>query len=264
MPRAVFLLTDFGLRDPYVGIMKAVLLRLAPQSPVIDLTHDIPPQDVLAGAVALEDSLPHLPEDAVVCAVVDPGVGTNRRPLLVVHGERLLVAPDNGLLTPFLPTGEAFEILPGGPVQPTASSTFHGRDVFAPAAALLASGAKLNDLANPLDDPVYLDFPRVVVHGDKDVTLTLLVQDHFGNLATNLSRDEAASLGGIEAAHLNAGGRVIGPIRHTFADAEPGEPLLYWNSAGRLALGVNGGSAAEALALAPGDRVSLFLGGRGD
>lgn len=260
MGRPVFLLSDFGLRDPFVGVMKAVVLRHSPGSQLVDLTHLVPPQDILAGAVAIEDALPWLPDDAVVLAVVDPGVGTDRRAIIAGTGGRVAVGPDNGLLEAFLAQPDAWCLeLPAPP--DSASATFHGRDVFAPAAGRLASG---EDPANftapgaaPGADPIRLRWPRPEHQPDGSVALEVLALDHFGNCALNLRREDAGALEPPRAA-LRLGHQAITGLARTFGDAAPGEALFLWNSAGRLEIAVNGGSAAARFGLRPGSRVFLF------
>lgn len=262
--RSVFLLTDFGIADPFVGIVKAVVHRIAPDAPLFDLTHSIEPQNVLHAAVVLEDSVPHLPGDAVVCAVVDPGVGGARRAIAARIADRMLVAPNNGLLGPLLapsPESVVHVIEPSDLVRPGDSATFHGRDVFAPAAALLARGEPLERLGPRIHHAKPLDFPEILTEGDA-LVLTVLVCDRFGNVALNLRREETAALLGWDperaALHLEDG-TVLRGLRRTYGDASRDEPLMYWNSAGRLEVAVNYGSAAARFRLAPGTPVRLVV-----
>jgi S-adenosylmethionine hydrolase len=259
MARPIFLLTDFGLSDPFVGIMKAVLLRLSPGSALVDLTHGIPPQDVVAGAVALEDALPWLPADAVVCAVVDPGVGGSRRAVAFSAAGRAFVGPDNGLLAPAWSAGaRAVELQPGGEIQPARSATFHGRDVFAPAAGLLAAGSPLEVLGRPIAGILPLDVPAPAPRPDGSVVLAVVSVDHFGNVTLNLCREGLAALAFDEArVVLEAGERAVTPLVRTFSDVPTGHAAVYWNSAGRLEVAINGGDASRSLGLSRGDRVIL-------
>ncbi|MBX3727559.1 MAG: SAM-dependent chlorinase/fluorinase [Candidatus Sumerlaeia bacterium] len=261
MATPVFLLSDFGLADPFVGIMKAMILRLSPESPIVDLTHHVPACDVRHGALALEDSLPWLPAGAVVCAVVDPGVGTARSAVVVLTQSRWLVGPDNGLLAPVAsadPAARFWRLRPGGVIRPDRSATFHGRDVFAPAAALLAAGNSPESIADPIPALVPLALPVAQPTAD-GVRLVILARDHFGNLTLNVRRHELPGLLPAESSRLVllAAERRLEGLRRTFADVPPGEPVFYWNSADRLELAVHGGNAGRTLGLAPGDEVLL-------
>lgn len=263
MPRPIVMLSDFGTADPFVGIMKCVVHGLAPGAQTIDLGHDVPPHDVLAGAIMLEDALPWLPASGIVCAVVDPGVGGSRRALAIRSRHRVFVGPDNGLLTPVLrddPAAAAFEILPGGPISPGRSATFHGRDVFAPAAAMAARGETMDTFARPVDSaPFQLPWPQPRVLGDSSVALTVLHVDRFGNCALNARRSDGETpewLFGEGFEAEVAGRAVLGPAR-TYGDAAPGEPVMYVNSAGRLEFAVNMGNAARKHGMARGSEMVL-------
>src|SRR6266540_3269089 len=238
--RPIIFLSDYGLEDEFVGICHAVIARISPASPVIDLTHAIPPQDVLRGALVLGRSIRYLPIDAVILAVVDPGVGTPRRPVAVEtsQGGQLLVGPDNGLLS--LTWAErggvarAVEITEPKVMLEPVSATFHGRDIFAPAAAHLADGVSFSDLG-----------PEV---------------DRFGNVQLSAGVDDLERAGLAGAIRLEAVTRgVTRWVRRaaTFGDVTEGEFGLIVDSSGRLALVLNRGSAAEALGLAPGDPLAL-------
>lgn len=268
MPRPIVLLTDFGTADPFVGIVKCVIHAYAPGVEVIDLSHHVPPQDTLAGAVILEDALPWIPESGIVCAVVDPGVGGTRRALAVRSRHRVFVGPDNGLLTPVFradPDARAFEIRSGGPIAPDRSATFHGRDVFAPAAAL-ASRGEFDTFARPVDKPpTLLQWPAAEVAGDDSVRATVIHVDRFGNCALNVRRADAERLpdwvfGG--AFRAEVGKQAVAGLARTYGDANKGEPLAYVNSAGRLELAVNGGSAATTFGIGRGSDVVLRRNGK--
>ena len=163
MPAIITLTTDFGLRDPYVAEMKAVILGITRDVHIVDITHDVRPHDIAEGALALEAAAPHFPQGTVHVAVVDPGVGTPRRGLALVWRGAVFVGPDNGLFTPFLGADgwEAFELAAGEFRRPVVSQTFHGRDIFAPAAAHVARGLDLRHLGPTVGDPVRLPWPEV-------------------------------------------------------------------------------------------------------
>ena len=251
------LLTDFGLTDPYVGVMKSVILSVAPGATVVDLTHELPPRDIRAGAFALRAAWPYLPPQAVVCAVVDPGVGTSRRPVALELGDeettRSLVCPDNGLAAALLDTAPVrAAVTLDNPAfhLPKVSTTFHGRDLFAPVAAHLAAGRALAEVGSPLAAtalaPLLWPQPRRSDHGWE---VTVLYQDRFGNLITNLpagSLEPSANWRVVELAKagLSRSARSA-PLRATFAAVEPGEAVAYWGSSGYLELAIRNGSAAE-------------------
>ncbi|MGH8885983.1 MAG: SAM hydrolase/SAM-dependent halogenase family protein [Egibacteraceae bacterium] len=259
MPRyaIVTFLTDYGLVDPFVGLCHAVLARAAPHARVVDLTHGIGPQDVRHGAVVLADCVGHLPP-AVHLAVVDPTVGTSRRAVVVAAGDALLVGPDNGLLWPAAgrlggPTG-AWVITARAPGP---SRTFDGRDVFAPAAARLASGGDPDALGPlvPVDTLSRLALPTASVAAGRIEAEVLLV-DRFGNLQL------AATVADLAAAGLAPGARIRVHARSatccaTFAEIPEGELGLLPDAFGRLQLAVNQGSAAQVLGLLPGQTATV-------
>ena len=253
----VFLITDFGLDDIYVGQMKAALLARAPTCLPVDLTHGIAPQDVRGGARAIAESLPHLPGPAVILAVVDPGVGTSRRPLAVQAGELSAVAPDNGLLTPLLRLeGASVHVIDPSAVAATRlSSTFHGRDLFAPAAAMLASGAPIGTLGQPIDDPLQLAAPTGPSRSDDGWIGQVVGVDHFGNLITDLTADHLGD--GTASVHLPSGTSL--PLVRTYAEVPQGEVAALIGSGGYLEVACNGGSAARATGLGVGALIRLRL-----
>ncbi len=255
----VFFLSDFGLQDPYVGVVKAVLRERAPGVEVVDLAHDLPPQDLRRAAYALFEAVPYLPEGAVLLAVVDPGVGTSRR-AVAARGRRWYVGPDNGLFTlAWLldPPRKAFlleDLLPPSPkgVLPLpgwrpGGATFHGRDRFAPAAAHLALGLSPEALGREVPPESLLRLPLSLGQGPRGEVLTF---DRFGNAITTLLR---APLGG----WVEVAGRRL-PIRRTFGEVAVGEALAYLGSAGLLEIALHGGSAREALGLREGMPVELL------
>jgi S-adenosyl-L-methionine hydrolase (adenosine-forming) len=241
MPAIITLLTDFGTADGYVAEMKGVLLSALPDAVLVDLTHDIPAQDVEAGRLALARAWRRFPPGTVHLAVVDPGVGTRRAAIAVESQGRFLVGPDNGLLSPALVGGGADVV--ALPVPPYASATFHGRDVFAPAAARLAAGAALATLGVFKDDPVLRRTPDTERHADGRISGEVLTIDRFGNVLSNIG----CRLGGT----VTVGAHRI-PVRRTYADVEPGALLALTGSSGFLEVSVRGGSAAERLGLRRG------------
>jgi S-adenosylmethionine hydrolase len=226
-------LTDFGTRDSYVAELRGVLLTYAPEAVLADISHDIPPGDVHAGAYVLGRSWHRFPEGTVHLAVVDPGVGGPRAALALRSEGRFFVGPDNGLLTAVLSRADAIATLP---VLPLASPTFHGRDVFAPAAAALANGSPVTALGpTPASAPHTLAIPSPRRDGAMMAGEVIYV-DRFGTLVTNLAADAE---GPVEI----AGVRV--PLRRTFGDVLPGQPVAYVGSGGTIEVAVRDGSAAD-------------------
>jgi S-adenosylmethionine hydrolase len=233
--------------------MKAVLLAAAPDAQLVDVSHDVPPYDVLAGALLLEACVPQFAAGAVHLAVVDPGVGTARRPLCVVDAAgRRLVGPDNGLFTPFLgPGSRAYALEAPAHVPRPRSATFHGRDLFAPVAGWLAAGGDAAALGPAVSDAVRLRWPAAERRGG-EVHGECLTADPFGNLLTTI---RAEDLGGAPAAVRVAGRRARFVL--TFGDGAPGELVALVGSSGRLELAVREGSAARLLGAARGAPVAV-------
>jgi len=249
----ITLLTDFGTADSYVAEVKAALLRAAPQATLVDLTHAVPPGDLRAAAYLLGRTWHRFPEGTVHLAVVDPGVGTPRAALAFGAAGHWFVGPDNGLFTPVL-RDAAVEIVTLA-VPPTAAPTFHGRDLFAPAAAALASGTALQALGQP-----YLGIPHRLSYRDphyegKSVVGEVVYVDRFGTLVTNLTPEMVPDYAVIEIEGLD-----IGPLRRTFGDVPTGGLLAYLGSGGQVEIAVRDGSAARRLGMGVGGRIRVRLG----
>lgn len=249
--------TDFGAGSGYPAQLKAVLLGGVPGATIVDVSHEVPRHDVLAGALLLEACLPWFPPAAIHLAVVDPGVGTARRALCVRDGEgRTHLAPDNGLLTAFLGEGaRAFAVEPGRAVPPPRSATFHGRDLFAPAAVFLATGGDPAALGDPVPDPVRLAWPVAARAGD-GLRGETLAADGFGNLVTSI---RAEDLAGAAPAGVEVGGRRVRWVR-TYGEASAGELVALLGSGGRVELAVREGSAAAVLGRTRGVPVTVSFG----
>ena len=272
-PRSIALLTDFGTLDPYVGIMKGVLQGIVPRAPLIDLTHAIPPGDIARAAFVLWQSAPYFPPGTVFLVVVDPGVGTARRPMLLDCARQRFVGPDNGVFTYLWAAASspcrAHELRHPAFRLPAVSATFHGRDIFAPAAGYAALGVPGRAFGPPIADPVRLPIPPCEVNGaQKEVRGQVLHADRFGNLITSIGRWRPDPAGWRLTPWLGQGPEVVLtprevrlpagerlPLVHTFGDLSPGEAGALVGSTGLLELVVNGGSAAEHLGLHPGDPV---------
>jgi S-adenosylmethionine hydrolase len=259
-------LSDYGLADEFVGVCHAVIATICPDAEVIDITHGIPRHHVRAGALVLRGALPYLPAGPVL-AVVDPEVGAERRAVAVRAGDgRLLVGPDNGLLSLAADAcggvSEAVDIARSRFRLEPVSATFHGRDIFAPVAARLAAGVALGDCGEPLDSGglVRVDLPRPRLEDGALVTRAVYV-DRFGNIALEVEHHELAGTGlklG-RAASIAVGGDVRHEAHYalTFADVAPGELLLYEDSNRRLALAISRGNAAATLGIAVDDELRI-------
>jgi S-adenosylmethionine hydrolase len=265
MPPIVTFLTDFGLQDDFVGTCHGVIKRIAPDAEIIDLTHGIRPGAILQGALVHANALPYMPS-GVHLAVVDPGVGGTRRPLALRDAEgRFHVGPDNGLLLPavdrFGGLVAAHELAnPEYSLQPV-SRTFHGRDLFAPAAAHLAHGVGLEELGPPLDpgELVRLDLPEPEI-GQTRIRATVLAVDRFGNLALNLTREHLEGAGvspGTRVELVSRGDRYYAVRARTFGDAGVGDLILYEDSYRNVAVAVSRGSAADVLRAREGNELLI-------
>ncbi len=273
----IAILTDFGTTDIYVGVMKGVMLNIAPGASIVDITHAVRPQDVRQGAFLLMNSYRYFPSGTIFLCVVDPGVGSARQPIAVQSGDYTFVAPDNGLLSwALLELGEAKPVALTNPAYrlPQISSSFHGRDIFAPAAAHLANGTPLEAFGAALDAIVTLPAPTLRVDA-RQIEGEVLDIDHFGNIVTSIGHliwksPEALALqprfGDIGVAlhpHdviITLGGARLPCIRRTYSETARGDLLAMVGSSGFLEIAVNQGNAAAQLGVSPGDAVRLEMG----
>ncbi|MBV9761258.1 MAG: SAM-dependent chlorinase/fluorinase [Acidobacteriaceae bacterium] len=256
------LTTDFGLQDHYVATMKGVILSRCPEARLVDISHDIPPFSILQAAYTIDQAAKYFPVGAVHLIVVDPGVGTPRRPVCAQALGQSFVAPDNGCLTLVAKRDPCIcvrELTNRDFWLPSPSSTFHGRDIFSPVAAALAGGsARFEDLGPTLQDLELLSGldPRQVEAGLW--IATIISVDRFGNAITNLKASEFQQLSAVPF-ELEAGRQTVTRFAKTFGDAPPDVCFVFAGSSGYLELGMNRQSAAERLKLAPGDAVTLRL-----
>ena len=251
MQRLVALISDFGLSDPYAGQMEAAVLAAAPDARVVSITHGIPPQDIAFGAIVVAASLEHLPTGAIVVAVVDPGVGGQRRGLIVRAASRWLVGPDNGLLLGAPAVEGVWHLDRPEYWRPDPHPTFHGRDIFAPVAAHLARHVRPDAMASPIDDA--LPAPDTMAQTlDGIVEGRIVHVDHFGNLITNIpsAAVHAAAHGVVELRN-----RRIGGVQSTYGSGS--DPVAVVSSLGLLEIAVPGGSATTSLGAKRGDPVRL-------
>lgn len=241
----ITLLTDFGTVDSYVAEMKAVLLSGAPNATLVDITHQVAPGDIRAAQYLLSRAWRHFPAGTIHVAIVDPGVGTARRALAAEHVGHRFIAPDNGLLS-FLPQAGHFVSLP---VPTAAAATFHGRDVFAPAAARLATGTALDELGESIADPCHAPLPAPR-HDHLTVIGEVIYVDRFGTLVTNIPGDAVQ-----EGARIRIEGTEAGSLRRTFRDVAQGVLVAFVGSGGTVEIAVRDGSAARMLGVGVGAEV---------
>ncbi|NJN68625.1 MAG: SAM-dependent chlorinase/fluorinase [Chloroflexaceae bacterium] len=264
----ITLTTDFGTRDGYVGIMKGVMLSICPDGQCIDITHEIPPQNITAAALVLESASPFFPPGTVHLVVVDPGVGTNRRPLALITPSACYVGPDNGVLSLVWRAARhcwspdeirAVELNEPSFWLPQISATFHGRDIFAPVAAHLACGVASERLGTPLTNLTMLPLEEPAWEGPERLCGRVLFVDHFGNGVTSLTRDHLERLtppsdhpfpSGLRVTVGEAGSPTAPhlplclPVRTTYADVAPGEAVALIGGTGRLEIAQCNGNAA--------------------
>ncbi len=258
MHRIITLTTDFGLSDGYVGTMKGVILGINPNVTLVDLTHEIAPQNIEQGAFLFATAARYFPANAIHLVVVDPGVGSARRPIAIQCGETIFIAPDNGVLT----FAVSQQPLPLNAIHlnrpkfflPQVSQTFHGRDVFAPVAAHLALGVPLDALGEPIDDWVRLPTEATARRAGKVITGRVIHIDHFGNIITNIGE---ALFQGADRARITVTirARVLHGIHATYASVAPGELIALISSTGTLEVAVRNGNAAQTLHIGIGDEI---------
>ena len=256
MRPVVALLTDFGSRDHYAGTMKGVILGICPDATLVDITHDVPPHDVLTAALELSASYRFFPAGTIFLVVVDPGVGSSRRPLAAEAGDYRFVAPDNGVLSAVFkdtPPKRVVELTERRFARPTISRTFEGRDRFAPAAGWLAKGTELKALGRTFTDYLRLAIPDPSVT-DRELRGEVLRVDRFGNLITNIDRRTFDRLGrtGEATIEIRAGDHLVGRLVSTYAEIAPGEVCSLFGSTDHLEVAANSASAAATLGLGRG------------
>jgi S-adenosyl-L-methionine hydrolase (adenosine-forming) len=257
-PPTITLTTDFGHRDPWVAAMKGVITTIAPKSPLIDLSHGIGPQGVLEGALFLASAAPYFPAETVHLVVIDPGVGTDRDPIVAQCGKQYFVCPDNGLLTVLERThkvGAVHRIENPDYRLPQCSATFHGRDIFAPAAAHVALGNKLDTFGAAIKGLSRIPVPEATMDAEDQLHGEVIHVDHFGNCITNIYED---MLGAHRDYSAQVAAQTLSPIHRTYADVTPGTPLALFGSTGHLEIAVSMSSAAKNLDLRPGSPVTLY------
>ncbi len=259
MRPVIAFLTDFGTRDHYAGTMKAVAIGICPDATLLDITHEVPPHDVLAGAMELAATFKYFPAGTIFVVVVDPGVGSARRGIAVETADYRFVAPDNGVLTAVLRETAAkkiVELTERRYARPTVSRTFEGRDRFAPAAAWLAKGIQLSALGRPVSDIHRIDIPVPDVTADAITGIVLRV-DRFGNLVTNIDRKIVERIAQASAIEIDAAGHRIERLVATYAELPPDGVGALFGSTDHLEIAAPSSSAADRLALARGATIKV-------
>jgi S-adenosylmethionine hydrolase len=250
----ITLSTDFGWDDPYVGIMKGVILRINPRVTLVDITHGLSPHRLPEAAFKLASAAAYFPRGTIHLNVVDPGVGSARRPIAVKTKTQTWIGPDNGLFTRIVqdhPKARFFHLTNHNYFLKSISHTFHGRDIFAPIAAHLSRGITLASLGNQISDPVFLDL-RDPVFKKNSLTGRVLYADRFGNLITNLSRGLIAHYFQPREITVRIGRRLLRGVRESYGQERPGHLLTLFGSSGTLEIACNLGSAAELMGYIPG------------
>lgn len=257
----ITLITDFGASDIFVGIMKGVILGINPKAKIIDITHEIKPQDVIGGGFLLGSAYRYFPAGAVHLSVVDPGVGSERRAVAVETEHYYFVTPDNGFLSYILaeePVRKAVELSNADYFLPEISDTFHGRDIFAPVAAHISRGVPVANLGHELTDLVQFPIQTPQISADRIIAHVIYI-DRFGNLITNISQPVFAEARGERDFIIAIKERQINQIKRAYAEVPVGELIGIFSSFGHLEIAINGGNAAKILGVEKGAAVEIYL-----
>ncbi len=259
-PSIITLLTDFGYAGEYVGVMKGVILGINPQCQLVDLTHQITPQNIQQAAFVLKNSYRFFPPGTIHLVVVDPGVGTKRRPIILKKDGYFFVGPDNGVFGLVLKKGKytAVEITSLSILKRPISSTFHGRDIFAPVAAHLSLGKEMRQFGPRVTNLQQLAWPPPVIKDQKIIGQIIFV-DSFGNLITNIDRDFFVSQIAGRQFKIKIKKWSLSCLQETYAQVPEGKILALWGSAGYLEIAINRGHAQRTLKMGPGDPIIISL-----
>ncbi len=258
----VTLTTDFGLQDPYVGIMKGVILSICPAARLIDISHQVRAGSILQASGLIQEAYPFFPEGTVHVGVIDPGVGGERRPIILDAGGHIFVGPDNGLFWPIIRGRQEAVIIHLTNEKyflSKISHTFHGRDIFAPVAAHLSLGADPADMGRPINDPVEIEFPEPYQGGDVIFGEVVRV-DRFGNLITSIGRAVLAPFLAGGQPVIRVGNLIIQGVHKTYSEVGKGEILALFGSSDRLEIAVNSGRASDRLGLDPEEAAGEIVG----
>lgn len=259
-PAIITLLTDFGYKDHYVPVMKGVILEINPEATIVDVTHAVAPFNCYEGALTISNAYSYFPRGTIHVAVVDPGVGSERKPILVASPDYTFVGPDNGifgLLYPQLKKHRVYELTNTRFFRKTVSATFHGRDIFAPVAAYLAKGVSPSEMGREIDDYQTMAIPVPEI-GEMTIKGTILSFDGFGNAITNIACIHLERLGGQSDLKVKAGGTVISGISRNYHQVKKGVPLALLGSSDLLEISLCEGNARLTLGLKEGIEVLVY------
>jgi S-adenosyl-L-methionine hydrolase (adenosine-forming) len=261
----ITLTTDFGLNDHFVGAMKGVILDIVPEAAIVDISHAVQAFDVLDGAIAISQAYSYFPTGTVHVVVIDPGVGTRRRPILASSDGYHFVAPDNGVLSMVYAREERIHvrhITSEHYFHQPVSNTFHGRDIFAPVAAYLAKQVDSHKFGDEIEDYIKFAAPKPKAAGENKIRAVVLKVDRFGNLITNVTPEDVPALFGANPGPFKivVGSREIGDIHSTYSEGEPSEVFGILGSMGYLEIAANRGAAAQITGAGKGSEVSIILG----
>ncbi len=264
--RIITFTTDFGTTDHYVGTMKGVILSINPNAKVVDICNSVQSYDVLDGALTIAHAYRYFPKDTVHLVIVDPSVGSTRRPLLVRTEHSLFVAPDNGVLSFIFDREERVNvrhITADHYFLRPVSQTFHGRDIFAAVAGHLSKGVEVSSFGNEIDDYVRFAVPRPKVVSDRAIAGIVIKVDKFGNLITNITPNDLPMLfsDNPPSFRITIGNKEVGKLRTAYAQGAPGEVFAVLGSMGFLEIATNRGSAAKAIAADKGSEINIQIGG---
>jgi S-adenosyl-L-methionine hydrolase (adenosine-forming) len=260
MSSIITLTTDFGLQDHYVGVMKGVILGIIPDARLVDISHQIPPQDIMAGAWVVRNASMHFPPGTVHLVVVDPGVGTRRDPVAISIKDQIFVGPDNGIFSLIADEFDyrVWKLTNRKYWAKNPSNTFHGRDIFSPVAAHLANGVPIEKLGEPMDELVTYRWAVPITDSD-GIQGWIIHIDRFGNLISNIPEDVIRDSVGDSRFRIYVGNTILDTLVDTFGAVPDGEAAAYIGSSGTLEIAINKGNAREMLGVQKGAQVSIFL-----
>ncbi len=260
MSSIITLTTDFGLQDHYVGVMKGVILGIVPDARLVDISHQIPPQDIMAGAWVVRNASMRFPPGTVHLVVVDPGVGTTRDPVAIEINDQIFVGPDNGIFSLIADEFDyrAWKLTNRKYWAKNPSNTFHGRDIFSPVAAHLANGISLTEVGEPVDELVTYRWAVPITDSD-GIQGWVIHIDRFGNLISNIPEEVIRVSVGDSRFRIYVGNTILHTLVDTFASVPDGEAAAYIGSSGTLEIAINKGNAREMLGVRKGAQVSIFL-----
>ena len=258
-PCIITLTTDFGLSDPYVGMMKGVVLSINPDARIVDISHQVKAGAVSPAAGLMQETSTFFPKGSIHIGVVDPGVGSDRRPILIRTEDHFFIGPDNGLFWPIIKSNEHVDVIHLNKDEyflPRVSHTFHGRDIFAPVAAHLSRGINPLKMGTIITDPVQLLLPVSQQHGDI-LSGQIIRIDNFGNMITNIRKNDLDKHVGTDRPAVKVGNLIIENVHETYAETEEGELLALIGSSECLEIAVNLGRACDRLELGPEELVGM-------